>query len=44
MKTILTGIVAALALEAVRQSLPMPIFPSYDFIDVLASEAIGVAA
>jgi NifB/MoaA-like Fe-S oxidoreductase len=31
-------------LEAVRQSLPMPIFPSYDFIDVLESEAIGVAA
>ena len=31
-------------LEAVRQLLPMPIFPSYDFIDVLASEAIGVAA
>src|SRR5205085_12231064 len=32
------------SLEAVRQSLPMPIFPSYDFIDVLAGEAIGVAA
>ena len=31
-------------LEAVRQSLPMPIFPSYDFIDVLASAVIGVAA
>jgi putative radical SAM enzyme (TIGR03279 family) len=31
-------------LEAVRQSLPMPIFPSYDFIDVLESESIGVAA
>jgi len=26
-------------LEAVRESLPMPIFPSYDFIDVLESEA-----
>src|SRR6266480_1608037 len=31
-------------LDAVRQSLPMPIFPSYDFIDVLESEAIGVLA
>ena len=31
-------------LEFVRESLPMPIFPSYDFIDVLASEEIGVAA
>jgi putative radical SAM enzyme (TIGR03279 family) len=28
----------------VRASLPMPIFPSYDFIDVLESEASGVAA
>jgi NifB/MoaA-like Fe-S oxidoreductase len=31
-------------LQSVRESLPMPIFPSYDFIDVLESEAIGVAA
>ncbi len=31
-------------LSAVRESLPMPIFPSYDFIDVLASEQVGVAA
>ena len=31
-------------LEAVREALPMPIFPSYDFIDVLASEQAGVAA
>ena len=31
-------------LEAVRESLPMPIFPSYDFIDVLESKSIGVAA
>ncbi|HZE07550.1 MAG TPA: DUF512 domain-containing protein, partial [Gemmatimonadaceae bacterium] len=31
-------------LEFVRSSLPMPIFPSYDFIDVLASEASGVLA
>ena len=31
-------------LEAVREALPMPIFPSYDFIDVLASHEIGVAA
>ncbi|HEY4672327.1 MAG TPA: DUF512 domain-containing protein [Gemmatimonadaceae bacterium] len=31
-------------LDAVRASLPMPVFPSYDFIDVLASESVGVAA
>jgi putative radical SAM enzyme (TIGR03279 family) len=31
-------------LDAVRASLPMPIFPSYDFIDVLSSEHVGVAA
>jgi len=31
-------------LQSVRESLPMPIFPSYDFIDVLESESIGVAA
>lgn len=31
-------------LETVRGSLPMPVFPSYDFIDVLASESVGVAA
>jgi putative radical SAM enzyme (TIGR03279 family) len=31
-------------LEFIRSSLPMPIFPSYDFIDVLASEASGVLA
>jgi len=30
-------------LEAVRQALPMPIFPSYDFIDVLESETTAVA-
>jgi putative radical SAM enzyme (TIGR03279 family) len=29
---------------AVRESLPMPVFPSYDFIDVLTSEPSGVAA
>jgi putative radical SAM enzyme (TIGR03279 family) len=29
---------------AVRESLPMPVFPSYDFIDVLSSEPSGVAA
>ncbi len=28
----------------VRESLPMPVFPSYDFIDVLALEPSGVAA
>lgn len=31
-------------LESVRGALPMPIFPSYDFIDVLASQSVGVAA
>src|SRR5215210_4835019 len=31
-------------LAMVRESLPMPIFPSYDFIDVLESEASGVLA
>ncbi len=31
-------------LDAVRESLPMPIYPSYDFIDVLESESIWVAA
>ncbi|HJP61760.1 MAG TPA: DUF512 domain-containing protein [Gemmatimonadaceae bacterium] len=29
-------------LEAVREGLPMPIFPSYDFIDVLESETTAV--
>jgi putative radical SAM enzyme (TIGR03279 family) len=32
------------SLANVRDSLPMPIFPSYDFIDVLESEASGVLA
>jgi putative radical SAM enzyme (TIGR03279 family) len=31
-------------LAQVRESLPVPIFPSYDFIDVLESEASGVLA
>jgi len=31
-------------LESVRASLPMPIFPSYDFIDILESEESGVPA
>ena len=31
-------------LDAVRESLPMPIFPSYDFVDVLQSEGSGVPA
>ena len=30
--------------ETVRESLPMPVFPSYDFIDVLAHEGQMVAA
>jgi len=32
------------ALANVRESLAMPVFPSYDFIDVLESEASGVLA
>jgi putative radical SAM enzyme (TIGR03279 family) len=31
-------------LDSVRESLPMPIFPSYDFIDVLESESSEVLA
>jgi putative radical SAM enzyme (TIGR03279 family) len=31
-------------LTSVRECLPMPIFPSYDFIDVLESEPSGVLA
>jgi putative radical SAM enzyme (TIGR03279 family) len=31
-------------LSAVREALPMPVFPSYDFIDVLESESSGVLA
>jgi putative radical SAM enzyme (TIGR03279 family) len=31
-------------LEHVRSALPIPIFPSYDFIDVLSSEDSGVLA
>src|SRR2546423_2080848 len=31
-------------LARVHESLPMPVFPSYDFIDVLESEASGVLA
>jgi putative radical SAM enzyme (TIGR03279 family) len=30
--------------EELRASLPVPIFPSYDFIDILAAEAEAVAA
>jgi putative radical SAM enzyme (TIGR03279 family) len=30
--------------EDLRDSLPMPVFPSYDFIDVLSTEAQAVAA
>ena len=29
---------------AVRESLPMPVYPSYDFIDVLELEGAAVAA
>ena len=28
----------------VREALPMPVFPSYDFVDVLSAEAASVAA
>jgi NifB/MoaA-like Fe-S oxidoreductase len=31
-------------LANVREALPMPVFPSYDFIDVLESQASGVLA
>jgi NifB/MoaA-like Fe-S oxidoreductase len=30
--------------EDVREALPMPVFPSYDFIDVLTAKTTGVAA
>jgi putative radical SAM enzyme (TIGR03279 family) len=33
-----------LSLDALREALSMPIFPSYDFIDVLEQEPSGVAA
>ncbi len=33
-----------LSLDALREALSMPIFPSYDFIDVLEQESSGVAA
>jgi hypothetical protein len=29
---------------AVREALPMPVFPSYDFIDVLQHETSAAAA
>jgi NifB/MoaA-like Fe-S oxidoreductase len=32
------------ALDGLRAVLPMPVFPSYDFIDVLQQEPSGVAA
>jgi hypothetical protein len=30
--------------EKLRAALPMPVFPSYDFIDILAAEPEAVAA
>jgi hypothetical protein len=30
--------------DELRESLPIPVHPSYDFIDVLASEELAVAA
>lgn len=32
------------SLQGVRDALPMPVYPSYDFIDILESEASGVPA
>lgn len=32
------------SLESVRAALPIPIFPSYDFVDILMQELMGVAA
>ncbi|MGI8510789.1 MAG: DUF512 domain-containing protein [Gemmatimonadaceae bacterium] len=32
------------SLESVRAALPIPIFPSYDFVDILMQEPMGVAA
>ncbi len=32
------------SLQAVRDAVPMPVYPSYDFIDILESEASGVPA
>ncbi len=30
--------------DELRESLPLPVFPSYDFVDVLSSEQLAVAA
>jgi len=30
--------------DALRESLPVPVYPSYDFVDVLAGEVLAVAA
>ena len=32
------------AFDELRAMLPMPVHPSYDFVDVLASEELAVAA
>ena len=32
------------AFDELRASLPMPVHPSYDFVDVLATEEMAVAA
>lgn len=32
------------ALDELRESLPIPVYPSYDFVDVLAGEDLAVAA
>ena len=32
------------AFDELKESLPVPVYPSYDFIDVLASEELAVAA
>jgi hypothetical protein len=30
--------------DELRDRLPMPVYPSYDFVDVLAGEELAVAA
>jgi putative radical SAM enzyme (TIGR03279 family) len=32
------------AFDALRETLPVPVYPSYDFVDVLAGEELAVAA
>ncbi|MEO8194432.1 MAG: DUF512 domain-containing protein [Gemmatimonadales bacterium] len=32
------------AFDALRQTLPIPVYPSYDFVDILSGDAMAVAA